>query len=174
MELVRSYKELERLIRSSFCKILGLEIDSTAVRVQFQRDGTLGFKIDDNVLIMTMNEARDSFSEQRNINYEDRGEDVYRIHQGTRVWEVTLVAYGPLAYEWLDVIRSRSHDISIKSMLSVHDVYIVPNFPNIVRAPELTGGQWWNRCDMRLTFNELYIYEENVGRIDKVTVEPKI
>jgi hypothetical protein len=42
--------------------------------------------------------------------------------------------------------------------------------PPAVQASEIFAGQWWERWNLTLTFNERYDVSEDVGRIESVHV----
>lgn len=57
-----------------------------------------------------------------------------------------------------------------------NDIALVTDYPQALRVPELFNGRWWERWDMRLRFNELYVVTEDVGSIEDVQIfvnEPK-
>lgn len=152
--------------------MLGVDVKSTMVRTTYNTVGQLAFGISDNVVIMSLSEANDSYGNYRQYVSRQVADKNYRDHVGTRVWDVRITAYGPDSHENLDRIRSGVLTLQSSRILTPKDVYIVPTTPNIQRSPELFGGQWYERSDMTLRYNELYVFEEDVGRIDEVNIIP--
>ena len=51
-----------------------------------------------------------------------------------------------------------------------HHFFVVPPIAAIKRVPELINGQWWNRVDVTVIFNEYVRREEAIKSIESVTV----
>ena len=164
-------KELQSLIRQSYCALLGVPINSMMVRTTYNTDGQLAFTINDDVVIMSLEEADDMYGNYRQYVERPVGDINYRDHVGTRVWDVRLTAYGPNSHTNLDLIRSGVLTHTSMRILSPKDVFVVPTIPRIQRSPEQFNGQWYERSDMTIRYNELYVYEENVGRTDTVVIQ---
>lgn len=165
-------KELQRLIRRTYCAILNIDEESTMIRTTYNTDGQLAFGIHDDVLIMSIEEADDTYGRYRQYAQRAVDDSNYRDHVGTRVWNVRITAYGPNSHDNLDSIRSGVLTYTSMSILSPNDVYIVPEIPRIQRSPEQFNGQWYERADITLKYNELYIFEEYTGRVDTVVIQP--
>lgn len=165
-------KELQRLIRRSYCAILKVDEQSTMIRTTYNTDGQLAFDIHDDVVIMSIEESDDSYGKYRQYIQRAEGNLNYRDHAGTRAWDIRLTAYGPNSHTNLDMIRSGVLTYTSMNILSPQNVFIVPTVPRIQRSPEQFNGQWYERSDMILKYNELYVYEEFTGRADVITVTP--
>lgn len=149
-----------------------IDASSTMIRTTFNTDGQLAFGVHDDVIIMSLSEADDMYGHYRQYASRQVGNKNYRDHAGTRIWDVRLTAYGPNSHSNLDRIRSGVLTLQSSRMLTPKDIYIVPTVPVIHRSPEIFGGQWYERADMTLRYNELYVFEEYVGRIDEVNIIP--
>jgi hypothetical protein len=55
--------------------------------------------------------------------------------------------------------------------LAAEKIYLVTDVEEIRRTPENFQGQWWERADMQLKFNELIIIEKQINSVDSVEVE---
>ena len=54
--------------------------------------------------------------------------------------------------------------------LAKKDIYLVPLMQTERQANEIFAGQWWERWDITLTFNERYVAVDDVGRIEEVSI----
>ena len=54
--------------------------------------------------------------------------------------------------------------------LAQSNIYLVPRFDPPKRVPELWQGQWYDRSDLSMTFNELVVLNREVPYIEKVPV----
>jgi hypothetical protein len=86
------------------------------------------------------------------------------------VWDLTFNAYGPKAY---DIVATMQYSVflpEIKSYLAKNEVYLVPLMQQPIQSNEVFAGQWWERWNLTLTFNEKYVSVEDVGRIETVNI----
>ena len=88
----------------------------------------------------------------------------------TRVWDLQVVAYGPRAFEIITAMQDGVFLQTIKYYLAKSGIFLVPLMPPAVQANEIFAGQWWERWNTTLTFNERYDVSEDVGRIESVHV----
>lgn len=161
-------KALQSLLRTAICDILQQPVNGSTVRVSYPTNGAPGFAITDTVLFLYLHEADDSYGNDRSPVYHTENGTVYRDHVGTRVWDILLTCYGTDGHEWLDQVRAGVLWEKTRRTLESKNVCLVPTNPAIVRSPELFNGQWWERSDMTLRYNELYVDTENVGAIEHV------
>ncbi|MBP3625646.1 MAG: hypothetical protein J6J05_07455, partial [Peptococcaceae bacterium] len=77
---------------------------------------------------------------------------------------------GPRAFDVVTAMNNGVFLPEIKSYLSKKDVYLVPTIPPAVQANEIFAGQWWERWNLTLTFNEKHVSVEDVGRIESVSI----
>ena len=61
---------------------------------------------------------------------------------------------------------------AVRAYLAKEHIYLVPYLQPPVQANEIFAGQWWERWNITLTFNELYDVHEDVSYYDKVTIYP--
>lgn len=170
MTKTRTFEEVEDLVRSWMCQLLEIDEDSSAVRLSYQDDGAPSWDYDDTVLFIRLSETDDPYGHQRSDIHYIQGNDVIKQSSRTRVWELYFICYGPCASEWLNRIKDGVFSQLSKALCFREDVAILPTHPMIQRVPELYNGRWWKRFDLKLTMNELYVFEENVRSIDDVDV----
>lgn len=83
----------------------------------------------------------------------------------TRAWAVRWCFYGPNSLDFARVIRSSLYQDHFTQLLSQSQLFPVPDFPEVVRAPELKNGQWFERVDF-----EAEMYEFVTETINRQTV----
>jgi hypothetical protein len=72
----------------------------------------------------------------------------------TQVWTVHFVTYGPNSHQRARLIVDGIFQDWANDILEASNLYIIPEYNRPVRNPELFNGQWWERCDVSLQFNE--------------------
>lgn len=140
------------------------------IRRAFPKEGAPDWKITDNVLFLNLTQRDDEYSRQINSTYYTENGTVIRRGARTRVWDLSFKAYGPRSFDIITTLQDGVFFITTKMLLSPNDVFLVPNIDRAIQANELFAGQWWERWDTTLTFNELYIPLEDVGHIEKVPI----
>lgn len=165
------FEALENLFRDMIVAIMGKNFNADNIRFSYQQDGQPGFKIDQDVIFIRLFESDDDYAKQLNNIYEGNT-TVIKKSARTRVWETQIIAYGPHASQNINKIRDAVFRQDIKRILSVNSVFLIPDMPIAKRIPEYFAGQWWNRWDQYLKWNELYeLQDEDLGRIDSVSIK---
>ena len=173
-----TYEELNDLLWDSIMLCLGLNTanadDIKKVRREYPAEGSPAWKVSDNIVFYSLDENQDNYARQVDSTYEAGTDTVYKKSTRTRYWALKLTAYGPAAYENLNIIKDMMLSYKVKKLLATGKLYIVPQQLPMTRAPELFAGQWWNRWDCYLFFNEHYILpDEDVGRIEYVSINTR-
>lgn len=165
------FTELEDLFWQMTTDILGAEFNPDNIRLTYPIDGQPGWKIDEDIVFIRLFEREDTYDKQIDSIYKPERGTVIKKSARTRVWEVQYVVYGPMANTNSNKIKDGVFRQDVKRYLAGNGVFLVPDLPLCRRIPELFAGQWWNRWDVSLTFNELYhLDDENVGRIESVSI----
>lgn len=163
------FSKLEDLFCDMAELILGKNFTKN-IRISYALNGQPSWKSTEDIIFIRLFEKDDEYAKQINSSYETSG-NVIKKSSRTRVWEVQIVAYGPSANENINKIKDGVFRQEVKNLLAKDNVFFVPNYPQSKRVPELFSGQWWNRWDLSLNFNELYkLPDEDVGRIDSVEI----
>lgn len=170
MILERDIMDSAKIIRHAFCSILGFDVNTDRVRYSYQIEGAPSWDINETVLFLFVDEIEDAYGKQRDSIFESRDDTVIKISARTRVLSVNCVCYGPNASKWLNKLKDGLFHIKTKRILGPEGISYVPLMPAIIRIPELYNAMWWTRYDVKFTFNDLYVTEEDVGRIDEATV----
>ena len=72
----------------------------------------------------------------------------------TRVWMTSFTVVGPNSSDNARLIKSAFFlDFPLDS-LAQSNLYLLADIADPIRAPELFAGQWWERCDLEVKFNE--------------------
>lgn len=174
-----TYDDLMDLFQSTATTILATNIlnpDATPIitnpdkfiRKQYPRKGAPDWKITDNIVFLNPSEQPDEYGRMPQTEYQSENGTVMAYRTRTRVWQVLFTAYGPKAYEMSNQLRDGYISEVITRTLELSKVFLIPAWPNCVQANEQWAGQWWQRFDLTLSFNEEYITSEDVGHIDAI------
>jgi hypothetical protein len=88
----------------------------------------------------------------------------------TRVWQLFWVAYGPNSFDRIRQIRKGLMQDATRDTFAAINMYLIPDLPAPVRAPELFEGQWWERTDFSARFNELVTEYDSAQPVSGVEV----
>lgn len=166
-----TYTELQELFWGEVAVITAgiIKTPNKFIRWRYPEGGAPDWKISDDILFLYLAEADDDYAKQRDSTYRAADETVYRDTTRTRVWDLQATVYGRRSYEIANLLKDGFFYEPVRRNLVHKDVFIVPNLPTCMQAPELFAGKWWDRWDITLRFNELYrLTPENVGRIENV------
>ena len=175
---VETYKELEDTLWNACGLILGAweSVGKPAlitepekwIRWKHPTGGMPDWTVDDNVLFLNLDERDDEYAHQRNSIEKTEDGHVIRYAMRTRVWDMACTAYGPKSYDIIDRLKDGFFFPEVQRLMSPNDVFLVPLLPRCHQATEIFAGQWWERWDITLTFNEKYVSRTDLGRIDEI------
>jgi hypothetical protein len=140
------------------------------IRKMYPRNGAPDWTADDDIVFLNIEQRDDDYSRQRDSVYKSEQGTIMRYAMRTRVWDLTCNAYGPKAYDIVTALQDGVFLPEIKAYLAKNEVYLVPLMQQPVQANEIFAGQWWERWNLTLTFNEQYVSLEDVGRIETVRI----
>lgn len=141
------------------------------IRWSYPAEGSPDWTIKDDILFLSIQEQDDDYAKQRDSVYKTSGSSVLRTTTRTRVWKLSFTAYGPEAYEIANQLKDGFFYEDIQRMLVNKSIAIIPNLPIIRQVPENFAGQWWERWDLDLLFNEGYqLPAENVGALESIKI----
>lgn len=142
------------------------------VRIAWQFEGAPAWKIDEDILSVQCTEDSNPYDLIRDSKLTSNQQDgqVNQTKTYTRVWRITLNAYGPNSFDSLRVIKSLlltdfSHD-----MLQLKNLFVVPALGASVRSPEYYEGQWWERADFSFQVYEAVTEVLNIPTAKTVEV----
>lgn len=170
------FTQVENLMRNIVLEILQDSIHPACVRLTYGADGQPGFKHHETVVFIRLMEREDDISIQRDVvySYDNIADTVLKQVARTRVWESAFNVYGPNAHKIINQIKDGVLLQRVKRLTNQNNLFLIPRLAIPKRVPELFSGQWWNRWDLALTWNELYKPKtEDVGRIVEVPIYTK-
>lgn len=88
----------------------------------------------------------------------------------TRFLNTNWIFYGPNAFDNAQKVRDFMFYQYFHDLLAVKNVFNVPNFPEVIRNPEPFQGQWWERVDLTMYFNEYVRREATVYYIQSAEI----
>lgn len=166
--------EFNELIRVSTLEVLGFPDNDTTksfVRKSWQQNGTPAWGINEDVIFLRAFPVDNPYNRQKDINYQNNdATSVNRIEKYTRVMAVNWILYGPNSYDYADVIRNL---IGRNERLQNDNVFLIYDRQSPTRFPENFNGQWWERSDLTLYFNEEVTHEYVTPSISGATVTIK-
>lgn len=183
MEYIKTVEEIEDMFFVVLCKIWNInpEAKQTQKRIRFpwgtdfknkQSDSTPTWKREEDVCFIYELPQDGSYNGLSDISYEldEQKRDFIEVDEHTDIHTVLFANYGPNAYERARDIRDGFKRERIREYLKRHHFFVVPPIAAIKRVPELVNGQWWNRVDVTVVFNEYVRREEAIKSIESVTV----
>jgi len=142
--------------------LLGLTIPTVTdkssyskVRVSYPPEGQPAWKVTDNIAFVSVFERDGEYNKPRNVIMDDLDEDnANQETTYTRILEASWIFYGPLSFDNARKVKDGIFYELNREILAGSNLYLVPSTPNPVRIPEIYQGQWWERVDLRMLFNE--------------------
>ena len=134
------------------------------VRVAWPKEGAPAWKIDEDVVFLQVFETDDQINRQREIkNDAIDGQILNQEMSFTQVVTVNWIFYGPNSYDNSRKVKNQVFYQNFHDFLAKNGLYIVPDMSAPRRMPDAFSGQWWERVDLSMRFNELVIVNSNVG-----------
>lgn len=170
-----SMDEIKCMLYRACMRVLGCDPDAVyskkgpPVRVAYLTYGQPDFTPDEDVLFFSIMEEDSETSQPAHETWEETAGGYNRIHTVNRVLSVQFTAYGPNGYDHLLDVK---HDF-MDGARELRDggMYLIPTGDAPKSVPEYYESMWWERCDLTLTFNNTYTYEEEVNAIEIVPVK---
>jgi hypothetical protein len=139
-------------------------IDFSYVRVGWQTTGQPAHVPQQDVVYLLATEVDDEYNKNRDVNFVYNVETLVDIITTyVRVWKIQVVCYGPNSFQNARVIKSGQFSQPVHDFLASQRLYLVTALPDIRRIPENYAGQWWERCDLNLHFNEMVTEYTDIG-----------
>ena len=163
---------LQTLFQTLTMQMLGLDpaVKSSAykVRIAWPTGGAPAWKITDDVVSIQCQEVDDEYNRQHDVVV-STAVDVATVKRGrTRVNGVTWVFRGPNSYDNAQLVKDAIFYDEHKLTLAKSNVYLIPDVAAPRRIPEPFQGQWWERVDLSMRFNELVIRNPTAATIATV------
>jgi hypothetical protein len=126
------------------------------VRVGWQQQGQPAYTITDDVCIITAYTDDDPFGRVTDtlLSANDSA-SLTQETSYTQVWKIHFVCYGPNAFTNAVLIVAAMGLDWVHDALAVSNIYAVTDWKRPEVLYENEDGQWWQRADVKLRFNEL-------------------
>jgi len=168
---------MESVWQDTVAQSIGLNLNDpnvySLVRVGWQTLGQPGIGITDNVIFVRCEPQDTMFSRLRNsvITGQNPNLSVNYTDAHTRTWNAIVTVYGPNSLDNSRAIVAAISDVSFfDTFLSSYNVYINPDIEQPRRVPEVFQGEWWERVDITIEFNEQITEVFTVGTVGTVVV----
>ena len=182
-DTVLTLAQAEDAMYSAVCACLGLDESSAPAQRRVRRawpsgegqGAQPGFSRTENVCFLRVSPADEPYCAYTETQSEyDAAADALRQTQSRcDALAVLLVFYGPAAFDDARRVRDGLAREEIRRVLRRKNLYPVrpPAAPRCV--PELSGGRWWERCDLTLTLYERVERQYTAGYIAQANVTSK-
>lgn len=171
---MRTLVEFEDLLQPMIVSILGWDLESPNksedIRIGYQFSGPPASGKTEDVVYIKASPSDDPINRQHDVLVENSSPGVLITKGMTRVMALNFVAYGPTAYDNLKTISVGMFSDSIRNQLKAEEVYFIPDFKEPSRMPESFQGEWWERADLTLYFNELLTSPQESNNVESVDV----
>ena len=148
-----------------------LEASAKAVRLSWPTGGAPAWKVSEDVCFLQIIETDDRYNRQRDVS--DENIDAASNKQTTsytRVIGISWTFYGPSSFSNAMTVRDCMFYQNFRDVLAQNNIYLIPDIISPRRAPESFQGQWWERVDMNINFNEKISRELTVSSLADVPV----
>ena len=164
-------RQLEDLFRQAVLFCLDLPDDESTkdrVRIQWPTEGAPAFPIDEDVAFVGVNPGQgNAVTRQRIVSWTPSGEGTADYRESAlRPVSVSLIFYGPNAYEEALTVSRRMGMPAVHDLLRKQGVALLTGNPDPVRVPELHQQQWWERAALTLEANTVATAAESIGTIE--------
>lgn len=147
------------------------------VRVSYPNAGSPAWKQQEDICFLKCIEIDDPINRQRDTEYQKIDEATANKQTGyTRVFAISFTVYGPNSYNNCRKIKDSLFSETNRFTLAAKQLFMIPDFKPTSRIPELFQGNWWERVDLTINFNNLVLINETVNYIEsaEVSVEDEI
>jgi hypothetical protein len=171
-DYTHTLNELEELLYDLTVSLLGEEEDSVNVRRSWFTEGAPAFGIDDNITFFKVYDIESPMTRQRDSAYSQEGSpEAPNMATGyTRTLQTNWTFYGPNSWANAMLVRNGLFYPDVRDTLARERIYAIPDMRPPQRAPELFSGQWYERVDLEVRFNEAVVVNRTVPYIESVRI----
>lgn len=141
------------------------------VRVSYQGKGQSAWLITEDVASIYCYEVDDPYNRNRDQIIDDVDDEARISTSYTRVINCQWVFYGPESYSNARLVLDRLFSQSIRDILAASNLYMIKDAAAPKRIPEPFQGQWWERADLNVRFNELVTREDTRHWVESAEIE---
>jgi len=141
------------------------------VRISWPTGGAPAWKVHDDITFLRIFEVDDAYNRRRDTEKTQLDADNVNLAKSyTRVNAVHWVFYGPNSYDNAQKVRDGLSSPNNRRTLAIQNLFRIIDFKAPIRVPENYMGQWWERTDFTVNFNEHVIVNETSPTIVEVPV----
>ena len=146
---------VQTAMQATIIATLGGAEDFSTVRCGYQTQGQPAWKITDNVCIVSATEEEDEYNKNRDV-VESQFDATHVLFTTTyvRVWLIQFTFYGPNSFTRARLTKSGMYYQDAHDLLALKNLYMLTATEALTRAPENFQGEWWERTDWKVKFNE--------------------
>ena len=163
-------QELQKIFYDLFVSMFNDSPPQCSVRWSWPIQGAPAFGINDNIVFLKIYDIASTMTAQREDKYSQESGLSNMATSYTRTLRLDCIFYGPDSWENATTIRNKMFWQEHHDTLARSNIYLVPKFDPPRRIPELWQGQWYDRSDLSLTYNNLVVFNREVPYIEKVPV----
>ena len=167
-DTVLTLEEIENIFQLMTAQILGLNVNS-GVRIAWPPEGAPSWKRTESVAFIRVTLADDPICQQREKVYTNNAVNLDQALNYTLTPQIQFTVYGPNSFDNAELLRHALFLPENYATLSANNLYLITNVPIPIRAPELFNGQWWDRSDLTVNFNQAVTRRSTVEVITSVT-----
>lgn len=177
VDIYQTLTQLNELFQCLVIDMLGYEATGspadyseaayTDVRLSWPTEGAPSWEVDEDVVFLRVFEGDDFINRQRETKVTALTDTTLNEETTyTRVVELNLIFYGPNSFDRAQTIRDSFYYDEYHWQLAQSSIYMIPNIEAPRRVPEAFQGQWWERADLTLRFNEKIAKNRSINIIE--------
>ncbi len=170
VDVYLTIQELQKIFYDLFVSMFNSSPSQSQVRWSWPVQGAPAFRINDDVVFLKLYDTPGTMTTLREDKYSQE-DGVPNMSTGyTRTLRLDCIFYGPNSWENAVTIRNKMFWQEHHDTLAASNLYMIPRFDPPRRIPELWQGQWYDRSDLSVSFNELVVLNRELPYIEKVPV----
>ena len=127
-------------------------------RISWPTGGAPSWLVNQDIAFLQVLETDSPYNRQRDVVMTNADtNDANQATSYTRVLAAKWIFYGPNSFSNAQSIRDLLFYQNNHDTLAQSNLFMVPDIVSPVRAPELFAGQWWERTDLIINFNETIV-----------------
>jgi len=159
--------QIENIFQALVASMLGLD-PNVGVRIAWTAGSAPAYGINDDIAFIRVIEVDDDYNRIRDVSNTTNNDGTINQAMGyTRVLQVDFTVVGPNSFDNAAILKDQ---MLYDETLPNSNLYLIPDIPAPMRAPELFDGQWWPRTDITMKFNELIIRNTTISSVDNVVI----
>jgi len=176
-DIILTLAQIENIFQTQTTKMLGYSTapingipqNQDKVRIAFARAGAPAFKITDNICFLQITTQDDQYNRQRNSMHQELDSlFVKKKTSYTRVHKIKWTCYGSNSFDNIEKIRNGIFLDEYVNTFHLNNLYLILDVPAPSRIPESFNGQWWERSDFEVLYNEKVVRELSIPIITSV------